>query len=161
MFQSRRRRTYWLTVLVVSLSQLLCAERLVAGIGYVRQGPGNVYLVAVGIGTFQHATFGDLESPEQEARRMYSALSNPVTGLVVPSSSVLLVGSVATHDAIISSIRRFHDLLKEDDVLIIYWSGRSFLSKSDGAVYMFPYDVEFEDSNSGVRQFSRKLPLQR
>jgi uncharacterized caspase-like protein len=121
------------------------------------KGPRKTYAVVIGINYADRPGFAMLLSPEREATAIFTVLTDTSTGLATPSSSVLLLGSAATHRAVVEAIVSRRDQLKEDEALIIYFAGYSRFSDLDQEVYLFPYDGHAANGGRDGIALSREI----
>jgi len=107
----------------------------------VAKGPSKTSAVVIGIGRYSDPSLAALHTPERDARDVFAALTDPSTGLADSSTSVLLLGSQATRASILTAVREHQNRLKEDEALIIYFSGHSTPYAASNDILLFPYDV--------------------
>jgi hypothetical protein len=140
---ARRLRLFLLFLLLVFLPAALSGDAsLNVSLSLVVKGPSKTYAVVVGINGLEDRTYikSDLVSAEQDAAKVFAAITASSTGLATKSSSVLLLGPKATRIAILEEIRTRRDNLKPGEELIIYFSGRSSVSPKGDEVFLWPYD---------------------
>lgn len=125
-----------------------------------KKGPPHTYIVVIGVSGTKEPWIAPLLSPEPEARAIFETLTDEHVGFASASTARLLIGADATRQNILDAITHFHNLLQDDDVLLIYWSGHSILSPDHEQLYIVPYDVSrLSSTNLSHDSFSGLLSL--
>ncbi|MEE9274400.1 MAG: caspase family protein, partial [bacterium] len=122
----------------------------------IMRKPGKNYGVFVGIAKYPKtagAEFGQLDFAAKDAQAMAALLS---TRTGYDSSRIkVLVDRAATRQAIIDALRDLRGRVKEEDMVLLYFSAHGTTGKGEDGrshYYMVPYDGRVEDiETSGVQ----------
>lgn len=88
------------------------------------QGPGNPYLVAVGVGRFQDPAIHPRPTADADARALHKLLTDPAFLGVAPERAKLLTSETASKEAIVRAIEAAIEATTDSDLLIVAFFGR-------------------------------------
>jgi carboxyl-terminal processing protease len=103
-------------------------------------GPGNAYLVVVGVGEFKDKAIHPRPTADTDAKALYKLLTDPKYLGVSPERSKLLTSDNASRDAVLKAIETGVDSTAKDDLLIIALFGRGS-SVADKPCFFTPESV--------------------
>jgi hypothetical protein len=122
---------------------------LLATIGFVRNSTAASYALIAGISQYgpQLQLTGDelLRFPESDAKALYTILLSPHGGNVPPENIRLLLGSVATKQALTAALSEWlKGTAQPADTVFIYFSGHGYLDEANQG-YLITYDTVRSD----------------
>jgi len=103
-------------------------------------GPGNAYIVVVGVGEFKDQAIHARPTADADAKSLYKLLADPKYLGVSPERSKLLTSANASRDAVLKAIETGVDSTAKDDLLIIALFGRGS-SVADKPCFFTPESV--------------------
>src|ERR1700722_530295 len=103
-------------------------------------GPGNAYVVVVGVGEFKDKAIHARPTADADAKSLYKLLADPKYLGVTPERSKLLTSANASRDAVLKAIETGLDSTTKDDLLIIALFGRGS-SVADKPCFFTPESV--------------------
>ena len=118
-------RKWLLAILVVGLTAVF-PQSSVLGADPVDTsgGPGNAYLVAVGVGEFKDAAIPARPTADADAKALYTLLADPKVLGIPGTRARLFTSADATRDSVLKAIEAGVDATGKDDLLIIALFGR-------------------------------------
>ena len=119
---------WWLGILAavvaLSLSPSLSPAAAADPTLSLGNGPGNPYLVSVGVGRFKDAAIHARPTADTDAKALHKLLCDPAVLGVAPDRAKLLTSENASKEAIVSAIATAVDATTDADLLIIALFGR-------------------------------------
>lgn len=137
-------RTWWLGILTLGLTLLEPASNASGAEPMDSSGgPGNAYLVVVGVGEFKDKAIHPRPTADADAKALFKLLSDPKYLGVPATRAKLLTSENASRDAVLKAIETGVDSTGKDDLLIIALFGRGS-SVADKPCFFTPESV-FKD----------------
>lgn len=100
-----------------------------------------LYVLAVGVGTFQQATLNQLRFAEKDARNVASTLEAIGRRCWKDVSTELLVGPRATRTNILHAIQTLSSRVKPQDTAVLFFAGHGLCDERSDVYYFAPFDL--------------------
>lgn len=100
-----------------------------------------LYVLAVGVGTFQQATLAELRFAEKDARNIASALEEIGRRCWRSVSAELLVGPNATRTNILRAIQTLSRSIQPQDTAVLFFAGHGLCDERSDVYYFAPFDL--------------------